>query len=322
MIDLATLGYGPAVYVGLFLGVLLAFEGVRQLVSRRENLDEARNRRMRMINKGAAAEDVYLLLRDPSVDSARRTFNPVTYLRRRIRRAGLRIGVFPVMLGMAIIAFAAFSALGRVTSPQVAGAAGGLVGISVPIFILGRLHAKWVARLTAQLPDALDLMARGLAVGHPLSVTVENIAESMPDPIGSEFGLIQDQVRFGDDIVTAFREFGDRADFEDARYIAVAVGIQHGTGGNLSRILHTLAKVIRDRATIRTRIRAISAEGRLSAFILSVLPAGIFLTIHVSTPTFYGLVASDPLFPKLMAATVFGIVAQAVILYRLVNFRI
>jgi tight adherence protein B len=134
-------------------------------------------------------------------------------------------------------------------------------------------------KLVAQLPDALDLMARGLKVGHPLNVTVASVATEMSDPIGSEFGLLVDQVSFGTEIADAFADLADRTDLEDTRSLAVSVGIQHGTGGNLARVLNVLAKVIRDRATMRRKITAISAEGRLSAFILSVLPFGIFGSI-------------------------------------------
>jgi tight adherence protein B len=113
---------------------------------------------------------------------------------------------------------------------------------------------------------------------------VNSVATDMPDPIGTEFGISQDQVSFGDDIVTAFNGFADRVDLEDARYLSVSVAIQHGTGGNLARVLQILSKVIRDRATMRQRIRAISAEGRLSALILTILPIAIFGVITLTTP--------------------------------------
>ena len=143
----------------------------------------------------------------------------------------------------------------------------------------------------------------------------------MADPIGSEFGIIQDQISYGDDIVTAFKDFAIRVDQEDARYLAVSIGIQHGTGGNLGRVLKILSKVIRDRATMRQRIHAISAEGRLSAVILTALPFLIFGSVHASTPSYYSDVSTDPLFMP-MAATIVGlVVAQAFILNRLVNFK-
>ncbi|MGK7651970.1 type II secretion system F family protein [Roseovarius sp. B08] len=176
-------------------------------------------------------------------------------------------------------------------------------------------------KLTQQLPDALDLMSRGLKVGHPVAVTVGSVATDMPDPVGSEFGVIADQINFGDDIGTAFHDFARRVGTEDANYLAVAIGIQRGTGGNLGRILNVLSQVIRDRYTMRKKIKAISAEGRLSGLILTFLPVVIYLSIELSTPTFYGDVRNDDLYP-FFALTIVGLVLlQGLLLRRLVAFK-
>jgi tight adherence protein B len=187
--------------------------------------------------------------------------------------------------------------------------------------VLTGMKQARLKKLTLQLPDALDLMARGLKVGHPVSVTVANVARDMPDPIGSEFGLIQDQISYGDDVATAFRDFGERVGTEDANYLAVSIGIQHGTGGNLARILNVLSQVIRDRHTMRKKIKAISAEGRLSGAILSVLPLIIYGVIELSTPSFYGDVRDDPMFPFFLYAIIGLMATQALILFRLVKFK-
>ena len=96
---------------------------------------------------------------------------------------------------------------------------------------------------------------------------------------------------------------------------------QHGTGGNLARVLQVLSKVIRDRAMMRKKIRAISAEGRLSALILSGLPFGIFAMISLTTPSYYGEVWDDPLFMPAMVTILILVALQAVILYRMVSFK-
>ena len=200
-------------------------------------------------------------------------------------------------------------------------AASAAASFGIPLIALIGLRNKRLTKLMNQLPDALDLMSRGLIVGHPLNVTVNSVATDMRDPIGTEFGIIQDQVSYGDDIVTAFNGFADRVELEDARYLAVSVAIQHGTGGNLARVLQVLSKVIRDRATMRQKIQAISAEGRLSAMILTILPIAIFGIINITTPGFYGDVQGDPLFRPFAIAVVSLIVMQAIILNRLVNFK-
>ena len=308
------------IYVMIFVGVLLAFEGLRQFFYRGETSAEARNRRMRLLAKGTSAEEVFRLLNN-NRDAARRRFSPIAQLSHLLQQAGLPNIAWRLTSGMLLVGAAVAFLLTKFIMPQLAVFAAFVLTVGLPVIVIAGIAQERKKKLVAQLPDALDLMARGLRVGHPLAVTVASVASDMPDPIGSEFGLIQDQVNFGDDITTAFRDFADRTDVEDTRFLAVSVGIQHGTGGNLGRVLQILAKVIRDRHLMRKKIRAISSEGRLSALILTVLPAAIFLSIHLTTPSFYSDVSDDPLFWPFMGAIVGLIVAQGLILRRLVNIR-
>ena len=148
------------------------------------------------------------------------------------------------------------------------------------------------------------------------------VARDMHDPIASEFGTVVDQVSYGDDLVDAFMDFADRMEIEDVRYLAVSVAIQHGTGGDLARVLSTLSKVIRDRMAMRRRIQAISAEGRLTALFLSALPLVIFVGSSVTNPGYYWDVAGDPLFRPFAVIVVGLTIGNYIAMRRLVNFRI
>jgi tight adherence protein B len=309
------------VYVAIFIGVLLVVDGLRQLIFRQETKADIRNRRMRMIHHGASTDDVLQLLRDPAQLQAGSKGSVIVRMRRLLVQAGLTIGVFWFLVLVVMFGGIVFAVAARFIAPDYAALGAATAALIVPLFVLLSLKEERAKKLTGQLPEALDLMARALKVGHPLSVTVANVAKDMADPIGSEFGIIQDQINYGDDVTTAFRDFAERVGTEDAKYLAVSVGIQHGTGGNLARVLNVLSKVIRDRHTMRKKIKAISAEGRLSGIILSVLPVGIFLSIHLTTPSFYGDVQHDPLFRPFAFAIVGLMVAQAFILYRLVKFK-
>lgn len=310
---------GFLVYVAVFLGFLLAFEGLRHLMSREEDSDRAMNRRMKVIKRGISTEDLRLQLIGANASAKDKSLKG--RLGRLLRQSGLQIGIGRFLAGAAGLAIAAAFLLRTVMPLQAALAFGLVLGLVVPVVILMAVRAQRLEKLTRQLPDALDLMARGLEVGHPLSVTVGNVASDMSDPIGSEFGLIQDQVNYGEDIAAAFADFADRVDIEDVRYTSVSVGIQHGTGGNLAHVLRVLSKVIRDRAMMRKKIRAISAEGRLSATILSALPFLIIGVIHATSPTFYGDVKDDPLLLYFGAAVLTLIILQAIVLMRMVNFK-
>jgi tight adherence protein B len=303
-------------YIAVFVGALLAFEGMRQLLASGEDVAHARNRRMRMIAKGTSPEDVLNLLRD---DPLRRSM--LSHVSNVVRQSGLAIGL-PALFAIALVSgVLALVGASRHLQPMLAAPIAAAVAVVVPMLIVGVARKRRLERMTKQLPEALDLMARGLKVGHPLSVTIGSVASEMPDPIGTEFGIVQDQVSYGDTIVDALADMADRLDIEDVRYLAVSVGIQHGTGGNLARVLQVLSKVIRDRAMMRKKIKAISAEGRFSALILSALPFGIFGMISLTTPSYYGDVWADPLFLPAMLAILTLVAVQAVILFRMVSFK-
>jgi len=310
------------VYVAIFIGVILAFEGIRQLLDRSENAQEARNRRMRLVKKGASTEEILEdLLSSSFRDKKTRRISLVPDLGRMIRQAGFSFSPLWLIPGGIVCGAATWVLAGMYLPPQFVLPLSGAVALFLPIAFLHGRKGERLKKLNQQLPDALDQMARGLKVGHPLNVTVSSVASDMRDPIGSEFGIIHHQVEYGDEIADAFNDFADRVGLEDARYLAVSVGIQHGTGGNLARILNVLSRTIRDRANMRKKIRAISAEGRLSAVILTAIPFLIFGMIMTTSPSFYSDVWDDPLFMPFALAIGALIALQALILNRLVSFK-
>jgi tight adherence protein B len=309
------------VYTAVFIGVILAFEGLRQLLDRSENARETRNRRMRLVKKGANTEEILEELLSASFRAKGRRLSLIPDFSAMMRQAGFSASPLWLIPGAAVCGGATYAfAMRYIPAEFVLPVALGSA-IVLPIAILHGRRGERLAKLNQQLPDALELMARGLRVGHPLNVTVQSVATDMPDPIGSEFGIVHHQVEYGDEIVDAFHDFADRVGLEDARYLAVSVGIQHGTGGNLARILTVLARTIRDRANMRKRIKAISAEGRLSAVILTALPVIIFAIIMTTSPSFYNDVWDDPMFPPFAIAVVSLVVLQGIILNRLVSFK-
>jgi len=310
------------VYLGVLVGVLLVFEGIRQMFSVRTRRDEARSRRMQLISKGATTEEILAILKPEEKQSFASRLPLVGDLPFVLRQAGVTMssGAFITTCSTGFIAVALiFSQLFPVIGAVLFAF---FLCMVVPIMAVRLQRTQRINDLVKQLPDALDMMARGLKVGHPLSASLANVANEMPDPIGTEFGIVVDQVSFGDELTEAFNEFADRLGQEDVQYLATAIAIQHGTGGDLARILSVLAKVIRDRMTMRRRIRAISAEGRLSASILSVVPVIIFIGLNVMSPSYYGDIADEPLAKPLVFVVAALVLLNAFILRRLVVFRI
>jgi tight adherence protein B len=147
------------------------------------------------------------------------------------------------------------------------------------------------------------------------------IAREMPDPLGSEMGIVADAITYGDDLTDAVLAFADRVGVEDARYLAVAINIQAGTGGNLARVLEALAQVIRNRFAMMRKIKALSAEGRLTAMIVSAVPFLIYFALNALSPAYYGDVADDPLYAPFLATGAVLTTINALILRRLVRFH-
>lgn len=321
MTMLSEFDWSSLVYVGVFLGVLMAFEGLRQIVTRSESLSEVRNRRMRMIAAGASTEDLLRILK-PGRDGWQFAALPVVgTLPADLRKAGLTIrpGVFLTLAGggAAVLALAASTAI----PAWFAGIVALQTCVVAPLVWVRVRRNRRMDALVAQLPEALDLMARGLTVGHPLNATIASVASDMKDPVATEFGIMVDQISYGDDLVDAFMDFAERSGLEDARYLAVAVAIQHGTGGNLARVLDTLGRVIRDRLAMRRRITAISAEGRLTSIFLSCLPLVILGATSITAPGYYVDVSGDPLFKPFAIVVGTLVVTNFLVMRRLVNFR-
>lgn len=194
------------------------------------------------------------------------------------------------------------------------------VGLLLPYLVLRRARSRRVAKFAAQLPDALDMIVRSLRAGHPSSVAIALVAREMPDPIGTEFGIASDEITFGLSLEQAVRKLAERVGFEGLNLLSVALSIQAKTGGNLTEILANLSKVLRERQKLKLKIRALSAEGRMSAILISAFPLVMFGILQLVAPSFYGQVWGDRLLAPVL--TIFGAWALLgdFIMYRMVNF--
>ncbi|MGH6885998.1 MAG: type II secretion system F family protein [Geminicoccales bacterium] len=307
-------------YLALFMGVLLIFDGIMQFLSRGDG-EETVNRRLRMLASGADPEEVLRLLRRRQADGLARI--PVL---REWHSLVIQSGITtdPSRLLLVVLAAAAGLYLlllalgfaGVVALPLVL-----IIGVALPVTILIQIRSRRAREISRQLPDGIDLMVRSLRAGHPLNTAFQVIAREMPDPLGSEMGIVADAITYGDDLTDAVLAFADRVGVEDARYLAVAINIQAGTGGNLAQVLEALAQVIRSRFAMMRKIKALSAEGRLTAIIVSAVPPIIFVALNLLSPTYYGDVADDPLYVPFLAIGAVLTVLNAIVLRRLVRFH-
>jgi tight adherence protein B len=307
-----------AASAGLFVegAYLLVFSGA----SYRKNV----NRRLKLLRNEPSRENVLVQLRKERGLSSEGNYRVgLEALNRMVLQSGLTMGVKKLVSIVALGAMLAFGGglVGRGNLLE-ALLIGLFCGTALPYLVLRILRKRRQKAFGAQFPDGLDIIVRSLRAGHPVPVAINMVAREMKDPIGSEFGIVVDEITYGADLETALRNLYFRIGQEDLPLFVTAVAIQGSTGGNLGEILENLSGVIRERFKMRRKIRALAAEGRASALILSSLPIAMFLIIQVVAPNFYGSVWQQDVTMKalMIAATWMGI--GNFIMYRMVNFRI
>jgi tight adherence protein B len=160
-----------------------------------------------------------------------------------------------------------------------------------------------------------------LRAGHPFRVSLALVAREMPDPIGSEFGIVADEVTFGLEQTTAIDNLCRRVGEPDLSFFSTAVTVQQQSGGNLAEIMTRLSRLLRSRSKMRLKIRSLSAEGRLSAIALSAAPFFLIAIIQLIAPTYFAATNDSPV---IMPAVVVGMILLGIgnfVMYRMVNFK-
>jgi tight adherence protein B len=233
----------------------------------------------------------------------------------------------PVSLKNCALAFLAISVVLIAVCSKAAGM--GLASIPLAMIVaalsvvlyFARRRGQRIAQFADQLPDAIDIIVRGVRVGLPFTSAVALVAREMPDPVGTEFGMLADEIGFGLDVRTALDNLYRRVGQPDLLFLTVSVGIQAQTGGNLGEILSRLSRLMRNRATMRLKIKALSAEGRASAVTLSAFPFVLFFFVNFISPTYYGAIWSNPIVEPAIYFGLLLLFVGNVIMYRMVHFR-
>ena len=196
-----------------------------------------------------------------------------------------------------------------------------VAAVGIMLFVLYRLRSRRIFNFAEQLPDAIDIITRGVRAGLPFSGAIGLVAREMPDPVGPEFGMLADEIAFGLDLRSALDNLYRRVGQEDLLFLTVAVSIQTQTGGNLGEILSRLSKLMRSRSKMRLKVNALSAEGRLSAIALTVLPFALFVIINFISPAYYSVVRGSPILEPAIYVGLFLLLVGNVVMYRMVHFK-
>jgi tight adherence protein B len=318
--------FNPVYLFYLLIGVSAAMfaEGAYLLAYNKSSYRKNINRRLKVMDDKPDRESVLVQLRRERGLTASGDYRlPLVNINQLVLQSGLTIGFSKLVLfdliGVAVV-FAGMVVFER--NLLHAGLAALFAGVVLPFLALRMLRGRRQKKFSAQFPDAIDVITRSLRAGHPVPVAISMVAREMPDPVGSEFGLVVDEITYGADLESAMRNLFYRVGTDDLPLFVTAVAIQGSTGGNLGEILENLSRVIRERFKMRRKIRALAAEGRASALILSSLPIGMFLMVQVMAPNYYGSVWNEELTKTVLMIAGGWMGIGNLIMYRMVNFRI
>lgn len=299
---------------------LQAVTGLGKQASKRVRL--ANDRLRRVAKSGSEGQALGRLRRARSMTSD----GYIAGLNRRIAQLVMQSGLPLGPYGYYYASLAMAASLGMmaflVKGTPIWSAVGFSIGAVLPSLAISFLVKRRQKKGVAQLPDALDVIIRSLAAGHPVPVAMALVGREMSDPIGSEFGMASDEVSYGSTISAAVQKMSDRIGHEDFELFSAMIRLQERTGGNLAELLRSNAKTIRDRQKMRLKIKAASAEGRMSALILNAAPLLLFISVNKMSPDFYGDVDGNPIVTYALWGVVVWMVIGNLVMRKMINFKI
>jgi tight adherence protein B len=244
-------------------------------------------------------------------------------LRKRLEMTGkeITLGRYAVIC-LGVTAFVTLALAFRGAPLILALMMGMFFGIGGPHFVIGKLIKRRVAKFNSNFPDAIELMVRGLRSGLPITETLGIVAGEIPGPVGIEFRMVSDKMKIGRTMEAALQDTADRLGTPEFQFFVITLAIQRETGGNLAETLSNLADVLRKRAQMKLKIRAMSSESKASAYIVGSLPFVVFTLVWMINPAYMQGFFTDQ---RLMVAGLGGMVWMGIgafIMAKMVNFEI
>jgi tight adherence protein B len=282
------------------------------------------NRRLQLKQGQPSGEAILLQLRrERGLTSGGLYALPSVALNQLVLQSGLTMGIKRFLLLDVAASVAVFVMTVYYQGSFVqAGLFAVVFGVLMPFVVLRFMRGHRRKKFGEQFPDSLDIIVRSLRAGHPVPVAVQMVAREMPDPVGTEFGIVADEVAYGADLESGMRNLYFRVGQEDLPLFVTAVAIQTTTGGKLSEILENLSSVIRMRFKMRRKVHALAAEGRFSAMFLSAVPILLFLVLKVMAPDYYASVWHVPFTHYALAGAGGWMLLGNFFMYRMVSFKI
>jgi tight adherence protein B len=236
-----------------------------------------------------------------------------------VEQSGLKLNAGALLLMMGCSGAAAYLVAAWLSRRPLVGLGAAALAFWIPFWYVGWKRTQRMLKFEEHFPEAIDLIARALRAGHALPTGLSMVADEMPPPVGTEFRLLYDEQNFGLTLPDAMRNFARRIPVLDARFFVTAVLTQREAGGNLAEVLDNLSSVIRDRFKVKRQVRVISAHGRITGWVLALLPPALAMATLILNPNHLGTLTGDPVGQQMIIAAIFLQVIGTLIIRKIVN---
>lgn len=257
----------------------------------------------------------------PALDTMLRKMPGTRSLNRTLRTSGSTMSPGALLLMAGVLAALGFY-LGQLQGNTVVSLVGVVVGVLAPVFYLRWQQARWIRKFESQLPDAIDMVTNALRAGYAFQGAMELVGQEIAEPLGTEFTQFYEEQNLGMDVRTALMALQQRVPSLDLKMFVTAVLIQRESGGNLSEVLENIAGVIRSRFRIQGEVRSLTAQVRLSAKILGLLPIVVVIMITMINPEFIAPLFDETVGRILLASAAVSQVIGFIAMWRLADIEI
>lgn len=310
-----------------FLAVVLTLEGLYNIWASHRS-PEARRiaRRLEALSgetvTSASIERAREKSRFPRLDAVFASLGFGQRMKRYVDASALDVSPIElILLSLALGAFGFFLP-GMIGQPPVFGLALGLVLAIIPWWRVGYRRRQRVEKIERQFPEALDLMSRAMRAGHAFPAAVKMVGDEVPTPLGHDFRILFDEMNYGVPTNDALINLANRVPIPDVSYFVVAVMIQREAGGNLAELLDKISSIVRARLKLLGEVRTLSAEGRLSAVILTALPFVVALVVNIVNPDFMKVLWTDPVGLYMIGAALFLMLVGILWMRAIIRIRV
>lgn len=240
-------------------------------------------------------------------------------IRRQLGYAGSNLTPGAILLGSAFFAAIGYLIASRMTVVPALHGMTAAAGAVTPFIVLRYAALKRLGMFEEQFPDSIDLMARSLRAGHALTTALELVGKEAPEPVAGEFRILFERQNYGMTLEDALKGFAERVPLLDARFFVTAVLTQREVGGKLSEVLDNLATVIRERFKVKRQIRVVSAHGRITGWVLGMLPPALATLLLIIAPTHLTSLMEDPIGVRLVVGAIVLQITGVLIMRRIIN---